>query len=70
MKRLVSSKGYARVRFALGFLYVAFGVLIIAQMMHGVGLRLEALPGLALGAAMIGLGALRIRAGWPAESAR
>jgi hypothetical protein len=67
MKRLVRSKGYARVRFSLGFLYVGFGALIIAQMLRGVGLRFEALPGLVLGAAMIGLGGMRIRAGWPSE---
>jgi hypothetical protein len=70
MRRLVRSKGYARVRFALGFLYIGFGALIIAQMLHGVGPRFEAVPGLVLGAAMIGLGALRVRAGWPTESAR
>jgi hypothetical protein len=69
MRRFVRSKGYARVRFAFGFLYIVFGALIIAQMVHSVGLHLEALPGLALGAALIGLGALRVRGGWPAESA-
>jgi hypothetical protein len=70
MRRLVRTKGYARVRFSLGFLYIGFGALIIAQMLHGVGLRFEAVPGLALGAAMIGLGVMRIRAGWPSERAQ
>jgi hypothetical protein len=62
--------GYERVRFALGFLYAGFGALIIAQMLHLVGLRAEAIPGFALGAAMIGLGVLRVRRGWPRELAR
>jgi hypothetical protein len=70
MRRLVRSKGYGRVRFALGFLYVAFGTLIIAKVLSGWGLRLETLAGLVLGAAMIGLGVLRIRAGWPTEPVR
>jgi hypothetical protein len=67
VKQLTRSTGYARVRFALGFLYCGFGAVIIVQMLHGVGPRFPALPGIVLGAAMIGLGVLRIRAGWPTE---
>lgn len=70
MRSFVRSTGYARVRFGLGFLYVACGAVIIVQMLHGVGLRFTAAPGLVLGAAMIGLGALRLRGGWPREHAR
>jgi hypothetical protein len=66
MKGFVRSATYARIRFGLGFLYAALGAMIIVQMLHGVGLRPEALPGLALGGAMILLALLRLRAGWPA----
>jgi hypothetical protein len=64
------SLGYARVRFALGLLYIGFGILIMGQMVRGSGLHSQAIPGLVLGAAMIGLGFLRVRGGWPKEAAR
>jgi len=66
---MIQSPGYARVRFGLGFLYVGFGALILVQMLHGVGPRLEAIPGCVLGVAMIGLGLLRIRGGFPGKKA-
>lgn len=68
MRTFTRSTGYARVRFGLGFLYVGCGAVIVVQMLHGIGLRFPALPGLVLGAAMIGLGVLRLRGGWPQAS--
>lgn len=62
MKRsLRSSPTYTRIRAGLGVVYVALGAIVILQMLHGVGLRFEAVPGLVFGAAMIGLGTLRLR---------
>ncbi|MFN2462084.1 MAG: hypothetical protein ABR591_15630 [Candidatus Velthaea sp.] len=68
MKAFVRSDAYAKTKFALGFFYIVFGAIVIVQMLHGVGLRLEALSGLVLGAALIGLGAVRIRAGFRARA--
>lgn len=58
---LRGSPAYGRIRGALGALYIVLGGTVIAQMLHGVGLRFEAMPGLVFGAAMIGLGVLRLR---------
>lgn len=62
MNRFVRSTGYARARGVAGLFYIVCGCLIGFQIIHGVGLRFEALPGTALGAAMIALGIVRIRA--------
>lgn len=43
-------------------LFVLLGVLVLWQVLRYAGLRLEALPGIALGAAMIALGVYRIAA--------
>lgn len=65
MRSFIRSPGYARVKYLLGFGYIAFGLAIIAQILHGIGPRFEALPGLALGVALIALGTTRVRAGFP-----
>lgn len=56
---LQRSKGYTRFKAVNGVLFVALGAAIIVRMFTGIGLRFEALPGLILGAAMLGLGAHR-----------
>ena len=62
MKRLTGSRNYTRVRGVFGVLFIVLGALIVFQIAHGVGIRLEAVPGLLLGTAMIVLGYVRIRA--------
>jgi hypothetical protein len=61
MNRLTGSRNYTRIRGVFGVLFVVLGGLIVFQIAHGVGFRLEAVPGLLLGAAMIVLGYVRIR---------
>jgi hypothetical protein len=63
MKRrgLMQSKAYARVRGVFGALFVGLGALIVYQIVRGVGMRVEAIPGVLLGLAMIVLGYVRIR---------
>jgi hypothetical protein len=68
VRSFVKGSGFARIRYLLGYGYVAFGITVIVQLVHGVGLRFEAIPGLVLGAALIWLGAIRIRAGVPARA--
>lgn len=62
MNRLSGNRTYIRARGAFGVLFIAFGALIVFQIVHGVGLRVEAIPGTLLGGAMIVLGYVRIRA--------
>jgi hypothetical protein len=62
VKRLTGSRNYTRVRGVFGVLFIVLGGLIVFQIAHGVGIRLEAVPGLLLGTAMIVLGYVRIRA--------
>ena len=61
MNRLNNNPAYTRVRGVFGLLFIGLGAAIVFQIAHGVGLRLEAIPGLLLGAAMIVLGYVRIR---------
>jgi hypothetical protein len=70
VKRLTQSRGYAVVRGIIGVFFVGFGILIAVQILMKVGLRLEALPGVALGAAMIALGIVRIRMALAAAKAK
>lgn len=56
-----NSKVYAGFKTFNGMIFIVFGVLIIVQMVRIVGFRFEALSGLALGAALIGLGVYRMR---------
>lgn len=62
MNRFVRSAGYARVRGVFGAFFILFGLLIGYQILRGVGLRFEALPGVVMSVALIALGAIRIRA--------
>jgi hypothetical protein len=62
MNRAPESVARTRSRGVFGFLFIVLGVLIVVQIAHGVGFRFEALPGLALGAAMMALGYVRVRA--------
>jgi len=55
-----SSKTYAAFKRFNGGLFVVFGLAIGAQIVHGVGMRYEAMPGIVLGAALIGLGIVRL----------
>jgi hypothetical protein len=56
-----NSPAYARARGVFGVFFIILGALIVFQIVHGVGLRLESIPGVLLGAAMIVLGYVRIR---------
>ena len=58
---LTQSPAYARARGVFGVLFVVLGAFIIVQIAHGVGFRVESIPGVLLGAAMIALGYVRIR---------
>lgn len=62
MNRRPNGTTYARLRAIFGVLFIVLGALIVVQLVHGVGLRFEALPGILLGGAMIALGYIRIRA--------
>jgi hypothetical protein len=53
---------YVRARGVLGVLYIGLGLIIAVEILHRVGPRFEALPGVVLGVAMIALGIVRIRA--------
>lgn len=68
---ITQSRAYARARGVFGILFVGLGMLIVYQIVRGVGLRVEAIPGGLLGLAMIALGYVRIRgalaAGKPPE---
>jgi hypothetical protein len=56
---LQRSKGYARFKAVNGALFIVLGAAIVVRMLTGIGLRFEAVPGLILGLAMLGLGAHR-----------
>ena len=61
----MQSVGYARLKFLNGFIFIALGAVLVAELLRGVGVRFEALPGYVLGAAFVGLGIVRLRTGWP-----
>jgi hypothetical protein len=61
MNRMVNSRTYAKVRGGIGVAFILLGALIVFQIAHGVGFRVEAIPGVLLGAAMIVLGYVRVR---------
>jgi hypothetical protein len=58
---LSQSRTYARARGVFGVFFILLGGLIVFQIVHGVGLRLESVPGILLGLAMMVLGYVRIR---------
>jgi succinate-acetate transporter protein len=68
VRSFVKGSIFARIRYLLGYGYVAFGITVIVQLVHSVGLRPEAVPGFVLGGALIWLGTIRIRAGVPARA--
>jgi hypothetical protein len=61
VRGLSQSKTYARARGVFGVFFIVLGALIVFQIVHGVGFRLESIPGILLGCAMIVLGYVRIR---------
>lgn len=63
--RVPQGLGRARFKFINGLVFIALGIFIIAEFVHALGLRLEAVSGYVLGAALIGLGVHRLRLGWP-----
>ena len=66
MRRTVpQSIGRARFKFVNGLVFIVLGLFIIAEFVHALGLRFEAISGYVLGAALIGLGVHRLRMGWP-----
>lgn len=60
--KVTKSAGYGRFKLVNGVLFIVLGLLVLGQMLHGVGFRLEALPGIVLGLALVGLGVVRWRA--------
>lgn len=62
MKRIAQSPAIIKARGVAGAFYVAFGIIIAFEILHRTGPTLNALPGVALGAAMFALGILRVRA--------
>jgi hypothetical protein len=62
MRRFIRSVGYARVRGALGVLYVLLGTIILVRTCTPLtALNFTKISPLVLGAAITGLGILRIR---------
>lgn len=61
MRRWAQHPGYLRLRAFLGTIYAFFGIVIIARTCSSVGLRPAEIPALVLGAALMGLGVLRVR---------
>jgi hypothetical protein len=54
------SKAYVGFKAFNGVLFVILGAAILVQIVRIAGVRLEAIPGIILGAAMMALGAYRI----------
>ncbi len=65
---MVHSSGYGRARVVNGLLFAALGAVIVYRTIAGIGPTFSALPGIVLGAAMIGLGIVRLRAQIAAKS--
>jgi hypothetical protein len=61
MRRFARSDAYRRVRLVTGAAFIALGGTIVARTLAVSGLSGPALPGCALGAAMLALGAFRFR---------
>ncbi len=59
MMKFTKSASYGRFKLLNGLLFIALGALVLAQMLHGVGFRLAALPGIVLGFALVALGVVR-----------
>lgn len=61
MRRFVRSDAYARARLVSAAFFIVFGAIVFVRTLAVAGLSLSAMPGTVLGAAMVGLGALRVR---------
>ena len=62
MRSFKQSANYVRLRAALGILYVLLGAVVLTRTCIPLSnLSLAKIPALALGAALIGLGILRVR---------
>lgn len=62
IQRFAQSANYVRVRAALGVIYLMLGAVILIRTCTPLsGLLLAKIPSLALGAALIGLGIIRMR---------
>jgi len=61
VKRLVRSETYARTRLINAGLFVLLGVVVVVRTFGVVGFAWQAIPGCVLGAAMVALGAVRVR---------
>jgi hypothetical protein len=61
VKRLVRSETYARTRLINSGLFVLLGIVVVVRTVGVVGFVWQALPGCVLGAAMVALGAVRVR---------
>ena len=61
MRRIIESRGYGRFKFFNSVLFIVFGLLIIGQIVRGIGFRFEALSGFVLGLALVALGVFRLR---------
>ena len=57
----VRSPGYGRFKLINAALFGLMGVFIIAQMIHGIGLHVAAIPGIVLGGCLVGLAVVRFR---------
>jgi hypothetical protein len=62
MSRFLQSRRAVQLRGIIGVFFVVFGLLIGGQILYKTGVSWLALPGVALSAAMIALGIVRIRA--------
>ena len=61
MKRLTRSATYVRIKLLFGLAFACFGVVIIVQGVSKAGPTSAAIVPILFGAALIGLGALRVR---------
>ena len=66
--RLVRSTGYARVKVMNGAVFAVAGIFIAVQSLLTYGVH--GWQGLVLGGAMLALGIVRIRTGWPRRTPR
>jgi hypothetical protein len=61
VRRFVASQGYARAKVATGVLFVALGVLIVGRTLAALGFSTASVAPLVMGAAIMGLGVMRVR---------
>ena len=61
MKRVVRSRGYARLRLVNAAIFGVLGLAIVARTIAAVGLSFALIPGIVLGLAMLALACVRFR---------